>query len=822
MKKTLSINIAGIVFHIEEDAYATLDTYLKSIHAYFKNFEGAKDIVDDIEARIAEKFWNIRETEKTEAITQVHVDALIASLGTIADFKEIEEEDVKKEQTFNEAPKSVFSKSFRRDLSNKKLGGVASGIANYFEIDPIWVRVIMVVGFFGLIPLLYVGNFVFWAYVICWIAIPGEINVEAKSYRKFYRDPEKKVIGGVMAGIAAYTGWDIGLLRILAVISLFFFGSGAAAYIFILAITPEAKSLTDKMAMTGEPITLENIERNIKETVQPDSVDEKPITRILLFPFRAFAAIFSALKPILMGVRWFAQYLLGIVLLIIAAAFMITLVVLTTAGISGFDHGQIGLSFGEAVPIFLLAQDLPAWAVYAAYAAIIPMILGIGIGGVSFLANRKLTNKIYKYTSTLVAIVGWIGLFAAFSMVGRNFQRTASLNQIKEITADSSYVFDLNRESQENIWEKMLGNTILADEFLDDDELHDYNRNGFSRASVSLEGYDGKTIQVILFAKSNGKTRTEAELNAKSIAYQWVQKGNQIVMDSHFGLKNFKFRNQRMRVKVLIPYGVSFGMTRDFALYIENVLDAGYFNNEENDLFFGSKWTFTPDKGLICLNREPLSNNDSNESDSDESGFSENPKLPNSDKSKNKEEDNISFSITKTLPDFSNIEVLESETSSITITQGPVYQITYKSVDQMNDFSSSAKVDQGVLKFPKVQSGLEITIQTPSLKKLSLGGNSRTTLIGFDLDNLDVLLSGFHSLTLNGKSNKLQVSASESSELLAGNWLTKKAFVAVSNQAKMELNASESIKGFKGDRSDVTFKPYPKLNVQWTQKGKKL
>ena len=821
MKKTLSINIAGIVFHIEEDAYATLDIYLKSIHAYFKNFEGAKDIIDDIEARIAEKFWNIRETEKTEAITQIHVDALIASLGTIADFQEIEEEDVKNEQTFNEAPKSVFSKSFRRDLSNKKLGGVASGIANYFEIDPIWVRVIMVVGFFGLIPLLYVGNFVFWAYVICWIAIPGEINLEAKSYRKFYRDPEKKVIGGVMAGIAAYTGWDIGLLRILAVISLFFFGSGAAAYIFILVISPEAKSLTDKMEMTGEPITLENIERNIKETVQPDSAEEKPITRILLFPFRAFAAIFSALKPILIGVRWFAQYLVGIVLLIIAAAFMIALVVLTTAGISGFDHGQVGISFGEAVPIFLLAQDLPAWAVYAAYAAIIPMILGIGIGGISLLANRKITNKTYQYTSTAIAIFGWIGLFAAFSMVGRNFQRTASLNQIKEITADSSYVFTLNRESQENIWEKMLGNTILADEFLDDDELHDFNRNGFSRASISLEGYDGKTIQVIMFAKSNGKTRADAELNAKSIDYQWIQKGNQIEMDSHFGLKNFKFRNQRMRIKVLIPYGVSFGMTRDFALYIENLLDAGYFKNEENHLFVGSKWAFTPSKGLICLNREPLSSSDSNEFESDDSDFSDNPKLPNSDNSKNKEEDNVRFSITKTLPAFSTIELLESETAAISITQGPIYQISYKSADQMNDFSSSAKVDQGVLKFPKVQSGLEITIQTPSLKKISLGGNSRTTLTGFDVDNLDVLLSGFHSLTLNGKSKQLQVSANESSELLAANWQTQKAFVSVSNQAKMELNASELIKGFKGDRSDVSFKPYPKLTVQWTKNGKK-
>ena len=353
-------------------------------------------------------------------------------------------------------------------------------------------------------------------------------------------------------------------------------------------------------------------------------------------------------------------------------------------------------------------------------------------------------------------------------------------------------------------------------EFLDEDELHDFNRNGFSRASVSLEGYDGKMIQVISFAKSNGKTRADAELNAKYIDYQWIQKGNQIVMDSHFGLKNFKFRNQRMRVKVLIPYGVSFGMTRDFALYIENLLDSGYFKNEENDLFIGSKWVFTPDKGLICLNREPQSNNDS-----DESGFSDNPKFPKSDGSKNKEADELSFSITRTLPAFSSIELLESETAAISITQGPIYQISYKSADQMNDFSSSAKVDQGVLKFPKVQSGLDITIQTPSLMKLALGGNSRTNLSGFDLDNLDVLLSGFHSLTLNGKSNKLQVSASESSELLAGNWLTQKAFVSVSNQAKMELNASELIKGFKGDRSDVTFKPYPKLNVQWSKNGKK-
>jgi hypothetical protein len=109
-------------------------------------------------------------------------------------------------------------------------------------------------------------------------------------------------------------------------------------------------------------------------------------------------------------------------------------------------------------------------------------------------------------------------------------------------------------------------------------------------------------------------------------------------------------------------------------------------------------------------------NSDSDDSDSDDSGFSDNPKLPNSDNSLKKSDSDTGGSITKTLPDFSNIELLESETAAISIVQGPVYQITYKSSDPMHDFSSLAKVEQGVLKFPKVQSGLEIDIQMPSLK----------------------------------------------------------------------------------------------------------
>jgi phage shock protein PspC (stress-responsive transcriptional regulator) len=810
MKKTLSINIAGIVFHIEEDAYAQLDAYIQSIHSYFESFEGSKEIIADIETRIAEKFWSIREQEKTEAINEEHVNALIASLGTVADFQEVEMEEDKKENaqqsknTSNTSEKLFNSgKPFRRDISRKQIGGVAAGLAHYFSVDPIWIRLVLLVTFFGLLPLLHVGNFVFWAYIICWIAIPGELNLtEDKSYRKFYRDPERKVIGGVISGIAAYTGWDIGLLRVLAVFSAIFFGSGIVAYIVILIISPEAKTLTDKMAMTGEPITLENIEKNIKETIQPDKDGETFLTRLLLFPFRIFTMVFSWAKPVLNVFRWFLQYTFGILLIIIALAFTIALVALSTAGFSGMDHGLVQLAFGESVPVFLLAQDLPAWSIWAAYAAVIPIVVGIGIGGVSLLANRKFYNRSYKYVATTMAIVGWIGLFAAFAFVGKNFQRTASVNLVKEISADSTVNFQINRVSNESIWEKLLGSNVLAEEFLDEDEQHDYNRGGFSRAQISMEGYDGKTIQVIQYAKSNGNSRIEAENYAKGIQYAFQQKGQQLMFDTHFGLKNFKFRNQRLRVKILVPFGKPFGMSKEFAHFIDNLIDGGYFSDDE-DLFVGSQWTFSMDKGLICLNRNPKV-------------------LEENSTEKNEDDIKPEFEITKSLAYFNSIEMPNSESASIKIIQGPS-QITFKSENaSFKNFDSMAKVENGILKFPEVQSGLEITIQTPSLNKLDLGGNARTEVLGFSPDQLTVLLHGFHSLTLQGSSQTLAASAFDSSELLANEWVTEKALVSIGNQAKMDLNATKSIQGIKGDKSEVNLKSNPNVVISWkSTAGKK-
>ena len=56
MKKTLTVNLGGTVFHIDEDAYRLLDNYLCNLKLHFRKQEGAEEIVNDIENRISELF----------------------------------------------------------------------------------------------------------------------------------------------------------------------------------------------------------------------------------------------------------------------------------------------------------------------------------------------------------------------------------------------------------------------------------------------------------------------------------------------------------------------------------------------------------------------------------------------------------------------------------------------------------------------------------------------------------------------------------------------------------------------------------------------
>src|SRR6478736_481716 len=158
MKKNISINISGIIFHIEEDGYDTLRKYLDSINKYFGSFEDSSEILADIESRIAEIFLS-RLNDGKQVVTAEDVAALISTMGNVNDFKAAEEQEFAAGEA---PPRTEYKQAFNTGTSNPKkllrderrkiLGGVCAGLAHYFNIDPVWPRLLfalLVLGSYG-------------------------------------------------------------------------------------------------------------------------------------------------------------------------------------------------------------------------------------------------------------------------------------------------------------------------------------------------------------------------------------------------------------------------------------------------------------------------------------------------------------------------------------------------------------------------------------------------------------------------------------------------------------------------------------------------
>ena len=191
MKKTLNVNLNGRVFTIDEDAYRLLDSYLSNLRICFRKEVGASEIITDFEARIEELF-----SEKIRlgylVITLEHVEEVIARVGKPADFEDREDREEEKQTSFFEPLKS--KKKFFRNMDDKLIGGVCSGIAAYFGWNVVLIRFILIVSPFvlsslkfvhlgPLAPFLFLNNIGLWvvlAYVIAWIVVPAAYSVEQK------------------------------------------------------------------------------------------------------------------------------------------------------------------------------------------------------------------------------------------------------------------------------------------------------------------------------------------------------------------------------------------------------------------------------------------------------------------------------------------------------------------------------------------------------------------------------------------------------------------------------------------------------------------
>lgn len=224
MKKNITINLSGRLFNIDEDAYQLLKHYTDTLRRYYGKHEGDTEIADDIEARIAELFEEIKANGE-EAITIEHVQGVISRIGELEDLAP--EEETTDEQPADEAGESTGS-NFRENIE--------SGARNVMNT--------------------------------------------LRSGKRFYRDMQNKMVGGVLAGCAQYFGgspltWRIGfvlsflLLHSLAkmfhldpsgVKMFFLFG-----YIGLMILAPKAENPEDVLQMKGEEVTPQNIGEEVKK-----------------------------------------------------------------------------------------------------------------------------------------------------------------------------------------------------------------------------------------------------------------------------------------------------------------------------------------------------------------------------------------------------------------------------------------------------------------------------------------------------------------------------------------------------------------------------
>lgn len=169
MNKTTSINLGGYFFHIDEDAFRKLSNYFDAVRSSLSP-DGREEIINDIESRISELFTEKLGTTK-QVIGLKEVDDIIAIMGQPEDYK-IEEETPKNDFQSNYTSSSS-SKKLYRDKENSFLGGVLSGLGHYFGVDPLWLRIIMVILFFGFGTGLVL-------YIILWILIPEAVTTSQK------------------------------------------------------------------------------------------------------------------------------------------------------------------------------------------------------------------------------------------------------------------------------------------------------------------------------------------------------------------------------------------------------------------------------------------------------------------------------------------------------------------------------------------------------------------------------------------------------------------------------------------------------------------
>lgn len=596
MKKTLSINIGGIVFHIEEDGYEILKNYLDGINAHFSEYPDSKEIISDIENRIAEIFLSFLKNNN-QVITAENVDRLVEKMGKLADFGAEEPQGIGKEEPQEEdfykyvtppSNESLGYKKIMRMEHKKILGGVCAGIAHYFSIDPLWIRLFFILMLFsGGISIdldffdeelnFSIGFFIFLAYLVLWVILPvSKEPIDDNSIKKLYINPEDKVLGGVAGGLSVYLGIEALYLRLAFFLMTFLGGSGLVIYIILWIITPVASSITEKIKMKGGKITLDNIDSTVKETIKPvEMVPESTAKKIVMAPFRLLGQVIDTLRAslgplgkfILLVIRiFFGTWILILGLVLTAAPLLCSAVYLGITD-ANFQFGT------ETLPIHLLIELVPFSLVASIFGLIaIPGIIILFLG-LSVLVNKILVGKKFGFTALALwfLCIGFSGYFVTDIL--SKFKESEKIETTVLLTLSPGIMVIGTKEADE---EKM-----------------------FNLAQLTLIGTADSVVSLTQERSSKGKTKEEALENIQSIAYSYEVKDSLITFEKGYDLGALKtFREQSIHMTLAIPYDTPFIMEPSLIEILQNTL---YVNGFENsDVRPEAIWAFNA-AGLTCL-----------------------------------------------------------------------------------------------------------------------------------------------------------------------------------------------------------------------------
>lgn len=606
MKQVININFQGRVVPIEVTAFELLKNYTESLSRHFANEEGKEEIINDIESRIGELFQE-KITKGATCITDDDVNAIIKNMGRPEEFEAMDDtqsqsfaSSAKEEQSttsFNTA--STGHKRLFRDENDKVLGGVCSGLANYFNIDVVIARVIFVVLLFSGVGFL--------TYIIMWIAVPSSATTQIGGARKkLFRDPDEKLLAGVCSGIGNYFGINAWIPRVLFLLpflsfisrwghwgGLWDFGdvlrftfspTSLIVYIILWIVIPEAVTTSEKLEMKGEKVDMNSIKASVMEEMK--GVGKKASS----FGKEASAAVTDKAHMVAGDVKNFTRRNrggLGNVIAMIAkifAYFIIGCVCFALVmALFGLAIASVGIF---PLKDFLIGGDYQnalAWGTLVFFIAV--PIIGIITWIIRKIARSKSNGKMIGFSFGAMWVIGWICFICLIASISQEFRYSSKNLTEQEITLANPGVDKLEITAKSALDKYSHRRFIRFEPFEGIQEDTAFVNN----VDVRIVKATNDSFKVTVIRTATGNSRTAAENNALKIQYTGVQKDSVLTMNKGIGInKTDKFRNQRVILTIYVPVGKRIKVDKSISWFN----DVHFGNNWDNDWYYDSDDTY--------------------------------------------------------------------------------------------------------------------------------------------------------------------------------------------------------------------------------------